>query len=100
MYITSPARPSANREPVRGFRVVTGPAGITATHPVSPDVTGRSPAMSTIDKVRNSVQRLTGWGRRTAGRVSGDRRLEAQGAKEKISGDVRQAGENLKDTAR
>jgi len=56
--------------------------------------------MSTIDKVRNSVQRLTGRGRRTAGRVSGDRRLEAQGAKEKISGDVRQAGENLKDTAR
>ena len=56
--------------------------------------------MSTIDKVRNSLQRLAGRGRRTAGRVSGDRRLQTRGAKEKIGGDVRQAGENLKDTTR
>lgn len=49
-----------------------------------------------IDKAKNSLQRLTGRSKRTAGRVSGDRKLEARGAAEKIGGDVKQAGENLK----
>lgn len=56
--------------------------------------------MGMVDKAKNALQQITGRGRRTAGRVSGDRKLEARGAAEKIGGDVRQAGENLKNTRR
>ncbi|ADP84454.1 CsbD family protein [Pseudofrankia inefficax] len=56
--------------------------------------------MSVIDKAKNSLQRLTGRGKRTAGRVSGKPGMEARGSARKIGGDVKQAGENLKDAAR
>jgi uncharacterized protein YjbJ (UPF0337 family) len=56
--------------------------------------------MSVIDKAKNSMQRLRGRSKRNAGRVSGDRGMEARGAAQKIGGDVKQAGENLKDTTR
>ncbi|CAI7975907.1 CsbD family protein [Frankia sp. Mgl5] len=56
--------------------------------------------MSMVDKARNALQRFTGRGKRTAGRASGDRGLEARGAAEKIGGNIKQAGENLKDTTR
>ncbi|MEX5633106.1 CsbD family protein [Parafrankia sp. FMc2] len=56
--------------------------------------------MSMVDKARNALKRFTGRSRRTAGRVSGDREMEARGAAEKIGGDVKQAGENLKSTRR
>ncbi|MBL7498481.1 CsbD family protein [Frankia sp. CNm7] len=56
--------------------------------------------MSVVDKVKNTLQRFTGQSKRTAGRVSGDPGLETRGAAEKIGGDVRQAGEKLKDTTR
>jgi uncharacterized protein YjbJ (UPF0337 family) len=56
--------------------------------------------MTMVDKVKNTLQRVTGHGKRTAGRVSGDPDLEARGAAQKVGGDVRQAGENLKDATR
>jgi uncharacterized protein YjbJ (UPF0337 family) len=57
-------------------------------------------AMSVMDKAKNSLRRMVGRGERDAGRVSGDRTMETRGATRKIKGDVRQAGENLKDTMR
>jgi len=56
--------------------------------------------MSVMDKAKNSLRRMVGRGERDAGRVSGDRTMETRGATRKIKGDVRQAGENLKDTMR
>jgi uncharacterized protein YjbJ (UPF0337 family) len=56
--------------------------------------------MSFANKMRNSLQRLVGKSRRTTGRVTGDREMEARGAAQKAGGDIRQAGENLKDAAR
>ncbi|WP_018501746.1 CsbD family protein [Parafrankia discariae] len=56
--------------------------------------------MSVVDKARNALQRFAGRGKRTTGRASGDRGMEARGTAEKIGGDLRQAGENLKDTKR
>jgi uncharacterized protein YjbJ (UPF0337 family) len=56
--------------------------------------------MSMVDKMKNTLQKLTGRGKRTTGRVVGDRDLEAEGAAEKTGGDVKQAGENIKDTLR
>ncbi|EFC83455.1 CsbD family protein [Parafrankia sp. EUN1f] len=56
--------------------------------------------MSMVDKARNALQSFTGRTKRSAGRVSRDRKLEARGAAEKIGGDIRQVGENVKDTTR
>lgn len=56
--------------------------------------------MSMVDKMRNTLQRVMGRSKRTAGRVTGDRDLEARGAAQKMGGDVKQAGENLKDVVR
>ncbi|ONH25383.1 CsbD family protein [Pseudofrankia asymbiotica] len=56
--------------------------------------------MSMVDKMRNTLQRVTGRGKRTTGRVAGDRDLEARGSMEKSGGDIKQAGENLKDALR
>lgn len=56
--------------------------------------------MSLVDKARNALQRFTGRGKQTTGRVSGDRKMEARGAGERIGGDIKQAGENLKNTTR
>ncbi|WP_254858278.1 CsbD family protein [Protofrankia sp. BMG5.30] len=49
------------------------------------------------DKVRNTLHRLRGKGRRSAGRVTGDREMEARGGAEKTRGDLKQAGENVRD---
>ncbi|MBL7488657.1 CsbD family protein [Frankia sp. AgB1.9] len=56
--------------------------------------------MSMVDKARNTLQRIMGRGKRTTGRVIGDRDLEARGAGQKAGGDIKQAGENLKDVVR
>jgi uncharacterized protein YjbJ (UPF0337 family) len=56
--------------------------------------------MSMVDKMRNTLQRVMGHSKRTTGRVTGDRDLEARGAAQKMGGDVKQAGEHLKDAVR
>jgi uncharacterized protein YjbJ (UPF0337 family) len=56
--------------------------------------------MSMVDKAKNALQRFSGRSKRDAGRASGDRKMEAQGSAQKIGGDLKQAGENLKDTTR
>jgi uncharacterized protein YjbJ (UPF0337 family) len=52
------------------------------------------------DKFSNKVQELRGRMKRTAGKASGDRRLEAEGRSEEVRGGLKQAGEKFKDAFR
>jgi uncharacterized protein YjbJ (UPF0337 family) len=56
--------------------------------------------MSMVDKAKNTLQRVMGRGKRATGRATGDPDLEARGSAQKMGGDVKQAGENLKDAVR
>jgi uncharacterized protein YjbJ (UPF0337 family) len=56
--------------------------------------------MSLEDKFRHKAQELRGRMKRNAGEVSGDRRLEAEGTTEELKGNLKQAGEKLKDAFR
>jgi uncharacterized protein YjbJ (UPF0337 family) len=56
--------------------------------------------MSATDKVKNKAQVAKGAVKEAAGRASGDASLEAEGAGDKAAGNVKQAGEKLKDAAR
>ena len=49
------------------------------------------------DKVRNSLQSLSGKGKQRVGGATGDRDLQAQGDAEQAKGDIKQAGEKVKD---
>ena len=53
--------------------------------------------MSTEDKARNKVQEVKGSVKQTAGRATGDRSLEAEGTTDKAAGNLKQAGEKVKD---
>ena len=56
--------------------------------------------MSLADKMNNKARELRGRVKRSAGEVTGDRRLQAEGAAEERGGHLRQAGEKLKDAFR
>ena len=53
--------------------------------------------MSLADKMNNKARELRGRVKRNSGEVTGDRRLQAEGAAEERGGHLRQAGEKLKD---
>lgn len=53
--------------------------------------------MGAADKAKNKAQSLTGKAEESMGRATGDRSLEAEGRADQVSGDVKQAGEKLKD---
>ena len=53
--------------------------------------------MSGIDKLKNKAQELTGQGKEGVGRATGDEHLEAEGQKDQAAGNVKQAGEKVKD---
>ena len=52
------------------------------------------------NKTRNATQKLKGRLKETAGRITGDRRLEAEGRSDKTSANLKQAGEKVKDAFR
>jgi uncharacterized protein YjbJ (UPF0337 family) len=52
------------------------------------------------NKTRNAAQKVKGQVKEAAGRVTGDRRLEAEGRADKRGANLRQAGEKLKDALR
>jgi uncharacterized protein YjbJ (UPF0337 family) len=56
--------------------------------------------MSASDKARNATQKATGAIKETTGRHTGNRDLEAQGRKDRFAGDIKQAGEKVKDAFR
>jgi uncharacterized protein YjbJ (UPF0337 family) len=53
--------------------------------------------MSGIDKAKNKMEELSGKGKESAGRATGDRDLEAEGQADQASGNLKQAGEKVKD---
>jgi len=56
--------------------------------------------MSFADKVTNKVQELRGRVKRNAGYVVGDRSLQAEGRADEVKGNLKQAGEKIKDAFR
>jgi uncharacterized protein YjbJ (UPF0337 family) len=53
--------------------------------------------MATTDKAKNTAQQAKGKVKETVGKVSGDDKLRAEGKADQVKGDVKQAGEKLKD---
>lgn len=56
--------------------------------------------MGTDDKIRNAAQGVEGDIKAAAGRATGDERLEAEGKKDQVVSDLKQAGEKVKDAFR
>jgi uncharacterized protein YjbJ (UPF0337 family) len=52
------------------------------------------------NKTRNAAQKVKGQVKETAGRVTGDRRLETEGRADKTRANLKQAGEKIKDAFR
>jgi uncharacterized protein YjbJ (UPF0337 family) len=53
--------------------------------------------MSFADKVKNQIDSLTGKAKQRAGGATGDRSMQAEGDAQQTKGDVKQAGEKIKD---
>jgi uncharacterized protein YjbJ (UPF0337 family) len=53
--------------------------------------------MSATDKAKNTVQDVTGKGKETVGRVTGDRSTENEGRADQAKSDMKDAGEKVKD---
>ena len=53
--------------------------------------------MSGTDKISNKLQEMTGQGKEHVGRATGDEELEAEGHKDQAAGNLKQAGEKVKD---
>ena len=53
--------------------------------------------MSSVDKVKNKAQAAKGHLKDAAGKATSDRSLEAEGKKDKAAGNLKQAGEKVKD---
>jgi uncharacterized protein YjbJ (UPF0337 family) len=53
--------------------------------------------MSGMDKIKNKAQELTGQGKEHAGRATGDEDLQAEGHADQAEGNLKQAGEKVKD---
>lgn len=53
--------------------------------------------MSGVDKIKNKAQELAGEGKEHVGRATGDESLEAEGHKDQAAGNLKQAGEKIKD---
>ncbi|MGW4648500.1 CsbD family protein [Kitasatospora sp. NPDC004289] len=53
--------------------------------------------MSASDKVKNVAEKAKGKVKEATGRASGNERLEAEGKVDQAKGDLKQAGEHVKD---
>ncbi len=53
--------------------------------------------MSGIDKMKNKAEELSGQGKEAVGDATNDRDLQAEGQKDQAKGNVKQAGEKIKD---
>lgn len=53
--------------------------------------------MSTENKVQNTADKLKGKAKEAAGKVTGNERLQAEGKGDQAKGDLKQAGEKVKD---
>jgi uncharacterized protein YjbJ (UPF0337 family) len=53
--------------------------------------------MSGIDKMKNKAEELGGKGKETVGDATDNRDLQAEGKADQVSGNLKQAGEKVKD---
>jgi uncharacterized protein YjbJ (UPF0337 family) len=53
--------------------------------------------MSFMDKAKNAAQKLMGEGKEAVGEHTNDPDLAAEGQKDQVAGDLKQAGEKAKD---
>jgi len=53
--------------------------------------------MGTDDKIENKTEELTGKAKETVGEASGDRELQAEGQADQTKGNLKEAGEKVKD---
>lgn len=53
--------------------------------------------MSFADKFKNTLQSLKGKGKQRVGGATGNRHMQAEGDVDQTKGDLKQAGENVKD---
>ncbi len=56
--------------------------------------------MSTVDKAKNKAQEAKGQVKDAAGRATKDRSLQSKGKRDKVSGNLKQAGEKVKDAVK
>ena len=56
--------------------------------------------MSAIDKAKDKLQEAKGHVKETTGKATNDRSMEAEGKGDKVSGNLKQAGEKVKDAFR
>ena len=56
--------------------------------------------MATTDKARNTAQQAKGKLKETVGKVSGNKKLRAEGKADQVKGNVKQAGAKLKDAVK
>ncbi len=56
--------------------------------------------MSFMDKLRNKLQMGVGRAKEQTGRATDDPHLEAEGRSDRVSGSVKQVGEQVKDAAK
>jgi uncharacterized protein YjbJ (UPF0337 family) len=61
------------------------------------DVNRREIIMGLDDKLSNAADKLGGKGKEAAGHAIGDESLKAEGQGDQAKGDLKQAGEKLKD---
>jgi uncharacterized protein YjbJ (UPF0337 family) len=53
--------------------------------------------MSIAKKIAHKAEAIKGGARKNAGRLTGNRRLQAKGRREQAKGDIKQAGAKIKD---
>lgn len=53
--------------------------------------------MSGVDKIKNKAQEVSGKGKESVGEATGDRDLQAEGQTDQAAGNLKQAGEKVKD---
>jgi uncharacterized protein YjbJ (UPF0337 family) len=53
--------------------------------------------MATADKAKNSAQRAKGKAKETVGKATGNDRLRVKGKADQMKGNLKQAGEKVKD---
>ena len=53
--------------------------------------------MSGVDKMKDKAQELAGKGKEAVGDATDDRDLQAEGKKDQAAGNLKQAGEKVKD---
>ncbi|MEP6527544.1 MAG: CsbD family protein [Nocardioidaceae bacterium] len=54
--------------------------------------------MSATDKIKNAWQNMLGKAKEAGGKASDDKKLQTEGKTDQAAADLKQAGENVKDT--